>query len=95
MIGQRPRLADCLPEIPMFWQTDGYFVSVQQARVLIQEPRDAAHPSAVTDEKLTFGHATVIASTEHHSMNVWACKTHPHNRGTSRLPAELGSVATD
>ena len=50
MIGQRPRLADCLPEISMFWQTDGYFVSVQQARVLIQEPRDAAHPSAVTDE---------------------------------------------
>jgi len=41
MIDQRPRLADCLSEISMFGQTDRYFVSVQQARVLIQAPHDA------------------------------------------------------
>src|SRR5207245_3510341 len=43
-------LADCLPEIAMFGQTDKYFVSVQQVRVLIQAPRDPAHPSAMTGE---------------------------------------------
>jgi len=34
----------------MFGQTDKYFVSVQQVRVLIQAPRDPAHPSAMTGE---------------------------------------------
>src|SRR6266581_4070406 len=50
MIGQRPRLADCLPEISMFGQADKYFVSVQQVRVLIQAPRDPAHLCAMTGE---------------------------------------------
>ena len=71
-------LADCLPEISMFWANGQILRKRTAGTSFDSNGARRCTPQRNDGRKLTFGHATAIASPEHRFINVWGCEAHLH-----------------